>query len=245
MKNPLVTQEMVRRMARRRRWWRRIRRALAVVCSLLVLGALAYGVDRLVVLGHRLYAEDVEHHGAPIVPTESTSVPTTTTTTAPGPPPCTSPQLDAYLDHWQIVGATLYEIVVLDDTSAALCSLTGYPALAVSGPDGSAPPAPVDDVATLGAVAGPGTATPVDLDPGSQAWFEVSYSVSCSVVLRPFAPATGAPGQCYEGSELEITPPHATSPLAIAQPLGFTYGTAGFQVGPFQGGPLPASPPLG
>jgi len=245
MKNPLVTQEMVRHMARRRRWWRRIRRTLLVVCSLVVLAGLAYGVDRAVVVGHRLYVEKVEHHNGAFLPASSTSSPATTSTTVPGPPPCTTPQLTGYLDHWQIVGGTLFEIVVLTTTSAVPCSLTGYPALVVSGQGGVTPPAPVSDVATLGAVAGAGTPIPVVLATGAQAWFELSYPVACTVVLAPGAPAPGNTNECYVGGDLQVTPPQATGALSIPQPLRFTYGIVGFQVGPFQGGPLPSSPPIG
>ena len=84
MKNPLVTQEIVRRMARRRRWWRRTRRTLLVVGSLVVLGGLAYGVDNGVIEGHRLYVEDVEHHNGAVRPGVSTSAPAPTTITVPG-----------------------------------------------------------------------------------------------------------------------------------------------------------------
>ncbi len=232
-------------MARRRRWWRRTRRTLLVVGSLVVLGGLAYGVDNGVIEGHRLYVEDVEHHNGAVRPGVSTSAPAPTTITVPGPPPCTGTQLTGYLDHWQIVGGTLYEIIVLTGTSATPCSLTGYPGLVASGQGGTPPPAPVSDVATLGAVGGVSTPIPVSLASGAQAWFEVSYPVACSFVLAPGASATGAPGECYAGGSLQVTPPQSTSVLTIPQPLRFTYGTAGFQVGPFQGGPLPSSPLIG
>jgi hypothetical protein len=232
-------------MARRRRWWRRTRRTLLVICAAVVAGGLAYGVDRLAIVGHRLYVKYVEH-GPGVVPVAApTSVPATTTTTVPGPPPCASQQLNASLSHWQIAASTLYEIVVLTNVSGAPCSLLGYPGLGASGPSGAALSAPVSDVATLGAVTGVSASTPVVLDPGAQAWFEVSYSVSCSVVLVPGETPTGAANECYEGTDLQVMPPHAASALLVTQPLRFTYGTAGFQVGPFQGGPLPSSPPLG
>ncbi len=244
MKNPLVTQEMVRRMARRRRWRRRTRRTLLVVCSLVVLGGLAYGVDRGVIVGHRLFVGHVEHHNGVGLPAESVPVPATTTTVS-GQPPCTTPQITGYLDRWQIVGGTLYEIIVLTSTLSAPCLLTGYPGLAASGQGGVIPPTPVSDVASLGAVGGASTPAPVILAVGAQAWFEVSYPVSCTVVLAPGTPATGAQGECYAGGSLQVTSPQATSALTIPQPLRFTYGTAGFQVGPFQGGPPPPSPPIG
>ncbi len=194
MKNPLATQEMVRRLARRRRWWRRIRRTLLVVCSVVVVCGLAYGVDRAVVAGHRLYVEDVEHHDGAVQPASTTPLPATTTS-MPGAPPCTSPELTGYLDRWQIVGGTLYEIIVLTTASATPCALTGYPGLGVSGPGSVAPPAPVSQVATLGANPGVSTPTPVVLTTGSQAWFEESYSVACQLLLAPGAPATDAPNE--------------------------------------------------
>jgi len=117
MKNPLATHEMVRRKARRRRWWRRTRRTLLAIAAVAVAGGLAYGGDRLAVEGHHLYVEYVEHgHGVASV-TAPTSAPTTTTT-VPGPPACASQQLNAYLAHWQIAGATLYEVIVLATGSA-------------------------------------------------------------------------------------------------------------------------------
>jgi len=244
MKDPLVTQEMVRRMARRRRRWRRIRRGLLVVCAAGVAVGLGYGIDRLAIVGHRLYVEDVEHDNG-IPPVTAPPSTTATTTTTPGPPACTASQLNASLSHWQIADDTLYEIIVLTDTSGVPCTLTGYPGLGASGSDGAALPGPVSDVATLGSVTGAGAFPPVALGPGTQAWFEVSYSVACSVVLPPGVPATGTSDQCYAGADLQVVAPRATSALLVPQPLRFTYGTAGFQVGPFQGGALPLSPPLG
>lgn len=41
-------------------------------------------------------------------------------------PSCTGASLAARQPHWQVTGGTLYEIVVLDDTSAAPCTLSGY-----------------------------------------------------------------------------------------------------------------------
>jgi len=217
-----------------------------VLGAVAVAGGLAYGIDRLAIVGHRLYVKYVEHgHGVASVAVPTSAPTTTTTTTVPGLPPCASQQLDASLSHWQIAAFTLYEIIVLTNASGAPCSLTGYPGLGASGPSGAALPAPVSDVATLGAAAGASASTPVVLGPGTQAWFEVSYSVSCSVVLGSGETTTGVANECYEGSDLQVTPPHAASALLVTQPLRFTYGSAGFQVGPVQGSPLPSSPPLG
>ena len=221
-----------------------MRRTLLVACAVVVAGGLAYGMDRLVIVGHRLYVKDVEH-GNGVTQAVPTSAPTTTTSTIPGPPLCTSPQLNAYLDRWLISDATLYEIVVLTNISEVPCSLVGYTGLGASGENGVVLSAPVSDVATLGAVAGSVASASVVLVPGAQAWFEVSYSVACSVVLGPGEVATGAPNECYAGSDLQVIVPQATSALLITEPLRFTFGTAGFQVGPFQGGPPPSSPPLG
>jgi hypothetical protein len=243
VKNPLATQEMVRHLARRRRWWRRTRWTLVAVGAVVLVGGLAYGVDRLAPVCHRLYVKYIEHgHGTPVAAPTSVS---TTTSTAPGPPDCVTPQLNAYLDHWQIVAATLYEIIVVTNTSETPCSLVGYPGLGASGPNGAELPAPVGDVATLGGVTGASALTPVVLDTGSLAWFEASYSVACSVVLSPGEVATGVRNACFEGTDLQVVAPHAADALLVTQPLRFTFGTDGFQVGPFQGGPLPSSPPLG
>jgi hypothetical protein len=44
---------------------------------------------------------------------------------------------------------------------------------------------------------------------------------------------------------LQVTPPKTTSSLLVTEPLRFDYGIDGFEVGPFQPGSPPSSPPVG
>jgi hypothetical protein len=92
--------------------------------------------------------------------------------------------------------------------------------------------------------AAPAAPAPVVVVPEARAWFELSYPNVCSVILTPGAAPTASPNACYEGKWLQITPPKTSSPLLIPEPLRFTYGTVGFDVGPFGSGtppPLPKS----
>jgi hypothetical protein len=77
------------------------------------------------------------------------------------------------------------------------------------------------------------------------AWFELTYPVACATVLADGQPASGATGECYRGASLGVVVPRATAAVEVAQPLGFTYGVAGFAAGPFGLGTPPSSPPVG
>ena len=224
-------------MVLRRRRERRAKIASLVVLVLITASAAAFGVDRGVVFAHHLWAE---HHRPAPAPTTTT---TTTTATIPGLPRCASAQLEAYLYNWQILSGTLYEVVAVDDTSTAPCTLAGYVGLSVAAPGGGTLPAPVHDDPTLGAGAGT-SVTPVPVAPGQRAWFEFTYPVTCATVLSPGQVSSGAPGDCYQGASLGIIVPQATTALDVMQPLHFTYETSGFTVGPFGSGTPPRSPPV-
>ena len=153
-------------------------------------------------------------------------------------------QLHAYLYGWRINAGTLYEVVALPNASAVPCTMAGYASFFVASPGGGPLPAPVQDDPALGASGGASTA-PVAVPPGQQAWFELTYPVTCGTVLTGGQQASGAPGECYQGASLGILVPRATAALTVAQPLRFTYGVAGFAVGPFGSGTPPPSPPVG
>jgi hypothetical protein len=205
-----------------------------------VVGAAAIGIDRGVVFARHLWAE----HHRPAAPPSTTTTTAATTTTIAGPPRCASAQLNAYLYNWRITDGTLYEVVVLADTSATPCTLDGYVGFSVTAAGGGTLPAPVHDDPILGAAAG-ASAVPVTVVSGQRAWFEFTYPVTCATVLSPGQASSGAPGECYEGAFLGVIVSQATMALEVIQPLRFTYGTAGFTVGPFGSGTPPASPPVG
>ena len=257
MKNPHAVQNMVRRRVRRRRMWRRLRVATLVVGGLVAIGGAAFGVDRMVVSLHRYYSS------GPHASTTTTTAPEViTTTTTPGPGGCVGGQLTGTVANFRTSSGTTYEIVELTNVSLSPCRLEGYPLLAVNSSNGTALPAATQDVATLGTVsagatgtdAGPGvgvSATPgsggpvaVTIGPRERTWFELSYSDRCDQVLAPGAAPTGGPNLCYAGSILQVTPPHTASPLLITEPVHFTYGIAGFDVGPFEPGLPPRSVPI-
>jgi len=245
MSNPMAVQEMVRRRVQRRRRMRRVRTAVLVVVVVLGLGGAAFGIDRMVVSLHHYYAG----HPGPKASSTTGATPvsrTSTTTTIPGPPACQSPQLGASVYYWIGTGSAIYEIVTLNNISGSACTLAGYPTLGASAANGTPLPAPTSDVATLGSVPGgaPASTAPVALEPGTRAWFEVSFPDICDRVLQPGAPSAGVVNACYAGSELQVTPPRATSALLVSEPLHFDYGTSGFQVGPFQSTPPPSRPPV-
>jgi hypothetical protein len=253
MKSPMTVQNMVRRRVRRRRAWRRLRVSMLVVLGLLAAGGAAFGIDRMVVSLQRYYASGPSHTGHTTV-TTTTAPPVTA---PPGPPVCVGGQLTGTVENWYNTGQTMYQIVELTNVSMSACTLQGYPGLAVNGANGTALPAATQDVATLGTnsgnggSAGPGTGGtgtggtgsavtgPVAMSPGAHGWFELSYPDRCYQVLSPGAAPTGGPNVCYLGSWLQVTPPRTTSPLLVTEPVRFTYGTSGFQVGPFQPAPLP------
>jgi hypothetical protein len=239
-RDPLVTQEKVRRMVRHRRRMHRAKIASLIFLVLVVVGAAAIGIDRGVVFARHLWAE----HHRPAAPPSTTTTTAATTTTIAGPPRCASAQLNAYLYNWRITDGTLYEVVVLADTSATPCTLDGYVGFSVTAAGGGTLPAPVHDDPILGAAAG-ASAVPVTVVSGQRAWFEFTYPVTCATVLSPGQASSGAPGECYEGAFLGVIVSQATMALEVIQPLRFTYGTAGFTVGPFGSGTPPASPPVG
>jgi hypothetical protein len=239
-RDPLVTQEKVRRMVRHRRRMHRAKIASLIFLVLVVVGAAAIGIDRGVVFARHLWAE----HHRPAAPPSTTTTTAATTTTIAGPPRCASAQLNAYLYNWRITDGTLYEVVVLADTLATPCTLDGYVGFSVTAAGGGTLPAPVHDDPILGAAAG-ASAVPVTVVSGQRAWFEFTYPVTCATVLSPGQASSGAPGECYEGAFLGVIVSQATMALEVIQPLRFTYGTAGFTVGPFGSGTPPASPPVG
>ena len=241
--DPRLAHEKVQRLVRRRRLLRRLRTGAKVAGGLVVLAALTAGATLSVEVVHRVWRAHHQPHAASASRTAERTATTTTTTMTPGPAPCTSGAVEARQSHWQVTGGTLYEIVVLDGTSATPCTLSGYAGLSVTGIDGAAVAVPVHEDPNLGAPAG-ATPAPVALGSGQPAWFEVSYSVSCTTVLGPGQSASGAPGQCARGGSLGVLLPQGGAPLTVPQPLGFTFTTAGLDVGPFGPGAPPDSAPV-
>ncbi len=242
MKNPVTVQQMVRRRVRRRRLWRRARITGLVVTVTIAAGGAAFGIDRMVVALHKYYDTPARAtRGTDVAPS---TVPTTTTPS--GPPRCVSGQLSGAVSNWQGINGTMYQIVSLTNISLSPCSLLGYPGLAVNSDNGTALPAATQDVATMGASTGvaPAGPTRVVVSPEGRAWFELSYPDLCNDILTPGSGPTALPDACYEGKWLQITPPMTASPLLVLEPLRFTYGVVGFDVGPFGTGsppPLPRS----
>jgi len=242
MKNPQSVQQMVQRRVRRRRLWRRARFAGLVVLVIVAAGGAAFGIDRMVVSLRKYYASPAHATKAGSEPTSTSS----TTTTASGPPDCVSGQLSGTVTNWQAISGTTFETVSLTNISLSQCTLLGYPGLAVNSANGTALPAATQDVPTMGASTGVGTPTPkpVVVAPEQRAWFEISYPDVCNIILTPGSGPTASPNACYEGKWLQVTPPKTASPLLVPEPLTFTYGVTGFDVGPFGTGsppPLPRS----
>jgi Domain of unknown function (DUF4232) len=240
-RDPRTTQSRVRRLVRRRRR-ARVAKVLGIVLAVVVLGGLAaFGIDRGVVYGRRLWAE--HHRPAPpsVTTTTTFAIPATTIT---GPPLCLDSQVRGYLYNWRITSGTLYETVALEAASPTPCTLYGYAALTASADGGVTLPSPNSHVASLGAT---GAAQPsqVTIATGQAAWFELTYPVTCTTVLAPGPAASVSPGDCFRGSSLGVLVPGGTTPIAVTQPLRFNYGVAGFRVGPFWPGTPPGSPPVG
>ncbi len=243
MTNPETVQEMVRRRVRRRKLWRRARVAILVASVTVAAGGAAFGIDRMVVALRKYYASP-SHTTKGSDASSSSTIPTTTI--ASGPPPCVSGQLSGTVSNWNAINGTMYEMVSLTNISLSPCSLLGYPGLAVNSANGTALPAATQEVATMGVSTGAAAAGPmrVVVAPEARAWFELSYPDVCDLILTPGSGPTAAPNACYEGKWLQITPPRTSSPLLVPEPLRFTYGIVGFDVGPFGTGsppPLPRS----
>jgi len=239
VKNPDTVQEMVRRRVRRRRLWRRARVAGLAVAVTIAAGGAAFGVDRMVVALRKYYASPGHSTG-----TTTTTAPGPTTTAATGPPDCVGGQLSGTVTNWQGINGTMYQTVSLTNISLSPCTLLGYPGLAVNSENGTALPAATQDVATMGASTGaaPAAPAPIVVAPEARAWFELSYPDVCNTILNPGSGPTAIPNACYEGKWLEITPPKTASPLLVLEPLRFTYGVVGFDVGPFGTGSPPRLP---
>jgi hypothetical protein len=243
MTNPQTVQQMVRRRVRRRRLWRRARRVILIVAVIVAVGGAGFGVDRMVVALRKYYATPAHTTRGTDAATTSTSPPTTT---ASGPPNCVSGQLSGTVTNWEDITDTTFETVSLTNISLSPCSLLGYPGLAVNSSNGTALPAATQDVASMGSSTGDALPAPsrVIVAPEGRAWFELSYPDVCDVILTPGSGPTNTPNACYEGQWLQVTPPKTASPLLVPEPLRFTYGLAGFNVGPFGSGyppPLPRS----
>jgi hypothetical protein len=244
MKNPHKVQEMVRRRVRRRQLWRRARVGALVAGATIAVGSAAFGIDRMVVALHRYYAGHPHASHTTTLPTVTSS----TTTAPPGPPGCVGAALTGSVANWQATAGTTYEIVVLTNISPSGCTLSGFPGLAANAQNGTALPAGARDVPTLGLNPGttpPSGPAPVSVAPGSAAWFELAFSDVCSQVLTPGTAGTNVSGACYAGTWLQVIPPKTVSPVLVTEPLRFTYGTTGFDVGPFFAGTPPSSPPVG
>lgn len=242
MTNPETVQQRVKRRVRRRRLLHRARMAALVVTVVVAVGGAAFGIDRMVVALRKYYA-------SPAHTTKSGNDPTSTsptTTSLSGPPRCVSGQLSGTVTNWQGISGTTYETVSLTNISLSSCTLLGYPGLAVNSANGTALPAATQDVATMGVSTGVAAPAPkpVVIAPEGRAWFEISYPDVCDTILTPGSGPTGSPNACYEGKWLQVTPPQTSSPLLVPEPFRFTYGIAGFDVGPFGTGsppPLPRS----
>ncbi len=249
MKDPHQLQQMVQRKVRRRRLWRRTRLTTMITGGVIVVLALAFGIDRMVVSLYRYYGGD-KVGAAPTTTPIITTPTSSTTTTAPGPPGCTSSGLSAQVENWQETAGSQYETVVLTNIAPASCTLAGYPGLGVTASDGTPLLATSTNAAGLGSSAAGATAgssptpAPVVLATRGQAWFELSYLATCYQILAEGEAPTGAPDQCFSGSTLEVTPPHATSPLIVSEPVRLAYQTSGFMVGPFEAVPIPSTPPV-
>jgi len=242
MTNPESVQQMVKRRVRRRRLWHRARVAGLAVLIIVGAGGAAFGIDRMVVSLRKYYASPAHSNKADPDPTSTSP----TTTSLSGPPSCVSGQLSGTVTNWQAISGTTFETVSLTNISLSQCTLLGYPGLAVNSADGTALPAATQDVATMGASTGFGTPSPkpVVVAPEGRAWFEISYPDVCDIILTPGSGPTASPNACYEGQWLQVTPPRTASPLLVPEPLRFTYGITGFDVGPFGTGsppPLPRS----
>jgi hypothetical protein len=233
---------MVKRRVRRRRLWHRARVAALIVTVIVAAGGAAFGIDRMVVSLRRYYASPT--HGTKVGSDSTSSAPTTTSVS--GPPRCVSGQLSGTVTNWEGINGTTFETVSLTNISLSQCSLLGYPGLAVNSENGTALPAATQDVPTMGASTGAASPTPsaVAVAPEGHAWFEISYPDVCDIILTPGSGPTASPDACYEGKWLQVTPPRTSSPLLVPEPFRFTYGIAGFDVGPFGTGsppPLPKS----
>ena len=240
VKNPGTVQEMVRRRVRRRRVLRRARVAGSVLVVTIAAGGAAFGIDRMVVALRKYYASPAHTTGS-----TTTTVPGATTTTPPaGPPNCVSGQLSGAVTNWQGINDTMFQTVSLTNISLSPCTLLGYAGLAVNSANGTALPAATQDVPTMGASTGsaPAAPAPIVVAPEARAWFELSYPDVCNDILTPGEGPTAIPDACYEGKWLQITPPKTASPLLVLEPLRFTYGVVGFDVGPFGTGSPPRLP---
>ena len=243
MKNPQSVQQMVQRRVRRRRLWRRLRFAVLVVGVIVAAGGAAFGIDRMVVALRKYYASPAQCQQGRRRPHLDRAA----TTPASGPPHCVSGQLSGTVTNWQAISGTTFETVSLTNISLSPCTLLGYPGLAVNSANGTALPAATQDVPTMGASTGVGAATPtaVVVAPEGRAWFELSYPDVCDIILTPGSGTDGDTQRLLRGQVAPGHPaPRTSSPLLVPEPLRFTYGIAGFDVGPFGTGsppPLPRS----
>lgn len=242
-RDPWETQARVRRMVRRRRRLRFLRRAVLGLAVLVMLAGAAFGVDQAVAPARHLY-RSIFPPSPKRRATRATSTSTTSTsTTVPGPAACQAGAVSAVLYHWQFVSGTAYQEVELTATGqAAACSLPTYvtvgvapaptPALAhTAAPTLGVAPAVPGATSTSTTTAGPGTHT---LAPGAPLWFEVSYGLGCQ-------DQGGA--ACVPASAMTVSWAGSLGDVQLTMPVT-SVPTSGFQVGPLQAPPVPASPVL-
>lgn len=225
---------------RHRRRIRRAKVASIVLLALVLAGVVAFGVDRGIAFGRRLWAE---HHRPAPPPPITTTVVSPSTTTIPGSL-CTNVQVNTYLYNWRISSGTLYEVVAVTNPSPSQCTLAGYPTVIATSQDGGTLPSSNRLVASLG-VSTETAPAPVIVSASGGSWFEFSYSVACTTVLASGSQTSVVPGDCFGGATLGIVITQGAAALQVNQPVRFDYGVAGFSVGPFQAGSPPNSPPVG
>ena len=255
MRNPLETQARVTRLVRKRRRIRRLKIGSLAIGALILAAAAAFGIDQAVIAARHLSAKIFPPTPSTSAPKSTTTSSTSTTTVPPGPS-CSAPGMSAVVYDWQRSGSNIYEVVALLNTTSAPCSVYGYPDVAVPGSvPGMVPETKVPGlgVAPGSAAAGstttypastPGATTtavptttsasaPDVLSQGQRAWFELSFSDTCSA---------SAPGGCLSATALSVTLFAGQPPIALGQPQTFTFGAVGFEVGPVQGGTIPSAP---
>jgi hypothetical protein len=154
-------------------------------------------------------------------PGATTSRPATTTTTGAGTAACASTQLSGALTGGNGAAGTIETTVVLRNTSASPCQLSGYPALQMVDGSGSAVPTMTVDGGHYGFTSQ--APAPVTLAAGQAGSFNIGYSDV----------PTGTETSCPTSAALQITPPAAHDRVTVSASLA-----------PCGGGTLVVSPIL-
>lgn len=139
--------------------------------------------------------------------------------------PCRGAQLRLSTAGGDAGAGRRVSVIVVQNTGARACSLTGYPSVAVLDAKGS----PLTAIRTEQHAAGGNAARSIEVAPNGRAWFDLSWTV--------IPHEDKGETVCPAAARIRVTPPGDTASATLAQ--AFTPCGGRVEVGPFRAVPEP------